>query len=206
MERVYARLRSGLFHEFKRFGRITSVHIRSTTEDRFGLVFFRLKEHQEIALSSLKGRYFYGAPIEAKEWTEPEPESEEGRLLGKGINPYHYRANRSLFVSNLEETTSSSDLKKLFQRFGDIMKIEVKMVRGVPQYGFVTFGDIISVCNAIKEMDGQKLGSNRLKRDEYLKEYLQQKLCGDAVSFFPVSDEIFGEDDKLVVVQIPTQA
>lgn len=160
---IDSRLRSGLFHEFKRFGRITTVHVCTTSEERYGLVFFRLKEQQERALSSLKGRYFYGAQIEAVEWTEAEPESEEGRLLGKGINPYHYRANRSLFVSNLEKTTTSGDLRELFQRFGDIMKIEVKLVRGEPQYGFVTFSDIISVCNAIKEMDGHKLGSNRLK-------------------------------------------
>ncbi|XP_043922271.1 msx2-interacting protein-like [Protopterus annectens] len=42
-------------------------------------------------------------------------------------------------------------------------KIEMKVVRGIPQYGFIHFSDITSVCNAFKEMDGYKHGSSRLK-------------------------------------------
>lgn len=41
--------------------------------------------------------------------------------------------------------------------------IDIKKVNGVPQYAFVQYFDIASVCKAIKKMDGEYLGSNRLK-------------------------------------------
>lgn len=44
-----------------------------------------------------------------------------------------------------------------------IKDIDIKKVNGVPQYAFVQYSDIASVCKAIKKMDGEYLGSNRLK-------------------------------------------
>ena len=41
--------------------------------------------------------------------------------------------------------------------------IDIKRVNGVPQYAFVQYSDIASVCKAIKKMDGEYLGANRLK-------------------------------------------
>lgn len=44
-----------------------------------------------------------------------------------------------------------------------IQDIDIKRVNGVPQYAFVQYSDIASVCKAIKKMDGEYLGTNRLK-------------------------------------------
>lgn len=41
--------------------------------------------------------------------------------------------------------------------------IDIKKVNGVPQYAFLQYCDIASVCKAIKKMDGEYLGNNRLK-------------------------------------------
>lgn len=41
--------------------------------------------------------------------------------------------------------------------------IDIKKVNGAPQYAFLQYCDIASVCKAIKKMDGEYLGSNRLK-------------------------------------------
>ena len=40
-------LKDGLFHEFKKFGKVTSVQIHGASEERYGLVFFRQQEDQE---------------------------------------------------------------------------------------------------------------------------------------------------------------
>jgi RNA recognition motif-containing protein len=47
-----------------------------------------------------------------------------------------------------------------------LQDIDIKKVNGVPQYAFVQYSDIASVCKAIKKMDGEYLGSNRLKVKE----------------------------------------
>lgn len=45
--------------------------------------------------------------------------------------------------------------------------IDIKKVNGVPQYAFLQYSDIASVCKAIKKMDGEYLGNNRLKVKEF---------------------------------------
>lgn len=64
-------LKDGLFHEFKKFGKVTSVQIHGTSEERYGLVFFRQQEDQEKALTASKGKLFFGMQIEVTAWIGP---------------------------------------------------------------------------------------------------------------------------------------
>ncbi|XP_075184276.1 msx2-interacting protein isoform X2 [Anomaloglossus baeobatrachus] len=157
-------LKDGLFHEFKKYGKVTSVQIHGVSEERYGLVFFRQQEDQEKALNASKGKLFFGMQIEVTAWVGPETESEnEFRPLDERIDEFHPKATRTLFIGNLEKTTTHLDLHNVFQRFGEIVDIDVKKVNGVPQYAFLQYCDITSVCKAIKKMDGEYLGNNRLK-------------------------------------------
>ncbi|KAM5132159.1 msx2-interacting protein [Mantella aurantiaca] len=157
-------LKDGLFHEFKKYGKVTSVQIHGVSEERYGLVFFRQQEDQEKALNASKGKLFFGMQIEVTAWVGPETESEnEFRPLDERIDEFHPKATRTLFIGNLEKTTTHLDLHNVFQRFGDIVDIDVKKLNGVPQYAFLQYSDITSVCKAIKKMDGEYLGNNRLK-------------------------------------------
>ncbi|XP_067253310.1 msx2-interacting protein isoform X4 [Chanodichthys erythropterus] len=157
-------LKDGLFHEFKKYGKVTSVQIHGASEERYGLVFFRQQEDQEKALSVSKGKLFFGMLIEVTAWNGPETESEnEFRPLDGRIDEFHPKATRTLFIGNLEKTTNYQQLLDVFQRFGEIVDIDIKRVNGIPQYAFVQYSDIASVCKAIKKMDGEYLGTNRLK-------------------------------------------
>ncbi|XP_056279222.1 msx2-interacting protein isoform X2 [Pseudoliparis swirei] len=152
-------LKDGLFHEFKKHGKVTSVQIHGASEERYGLVFFRQQEDQEKALGASKGKLFFGMQIEVTAWNGPETESEnEFRPLDERIDEFHPKATRTLFIGNLEKSTAYHDLLNIFQRFGEIVK-----VNGAPQYAFLQYCDIASVCKAIKKMDGEYLGNNRLK-------------------------------------------
>lgn len=157
-------LKDGLFHEFKKHGKVTSVQIHGASEERYGLVFFRQKEDQEKALSASKGKLFFGMQIDVIAWHGPETESEnEFRPLDERIDEFHPKATRTLFIGNLEKTSTYHDLLNIFQRFGEIVDIDIKKVNGSPQYAFLQYCDIASVCKAIKKMDGEYLGNNRLK-------------------------------------------
>ncbi|XP_036707537.1 msx2-interacting protein isoform X4 [Balaenoptera musculus] len=115
-------LKDGLFHEFKKFGKVTSVQIHGTSEERYGLVFFRQQEDQEKALTASKGKLFFGMQIEVTAWIGPETESEnEFRPLDERIDEFHPKATRTLFIGNLEKTTTYHDLRNIFQRFGEIV-------------------------------------------------------------------------------------
>ncbi|XP_034392532.1 msx2-interacting protein isoform X1 [Cyclopterus lumpus] len=157
-------LKDGLFHEFKKHGKVTSVQIHGASEERYGLVFFRQQEDQEKALGASKGKLFFGMQIEVTAWNGPETESEnEFRPLDERIDEFHPKATRTLFIGNLEKSTAYHDLLNIFQRFGEIVDIDIKKVNGAPQYAFLQYCDIASVCKAIKKMDGEYLGNNRLK-------------------------------------------
>nr|XP_040049217.1 msx2-interacting protein isoform X2 [Gasterosteus aculeatus aculeatus] len=157
-------LKDGLFHEFKKHGKVTSVQIHGALEERYGLVFFRQQEDQEKALGASKGKLFFGMQIEVTAWSGPETESEnEFRPLDERIDEFHPKATRTLFIGNLEKSTAYHDLLNIFQRFGEIVDIDIKKVNGAPQYAFLQYCDIASVCKAIKKMDGEYLGNNRLK-------------------------------------------
>ncbi|XP_012719218.2 msx2-interacting protein isoform X1 [Fundulus heteroclitus] len=157
-------LKDGLFHEFKKYGKVNSVQIHGASEDRYGLVFFRQQEDQEKALSVSKGKLFFGMLIEVTAWNGPETENENDyRPLDGRLDEFHPKATRTLFIGNLEKTTSYQQLLDIFQRFGEIVDIDIKKANGIPQYAFVQYSDISSVCKAIKKMDAEYLGNNRLK-------------------------------------------
>lgn len=115
-------MKDGLFHEFKKYGKVTSVQIHGASEERYGLVFFRQQEDQEKALSVSKGKLFFGMLIEVTAWNGPETESEnEFRPLDGRIDEFHPKATRTLFIGNLEKTTNYQQLLDVFQRFGEIV-------------------------------------------------------------------------------------
>ena len=64
-------MKDGLFHEFKKYGKVTSVQIHGASEERYGLVFFRQQEDQEKALTVSKGKLFFGMMIEVTAWNGP---------------------------------------------------------------------------------------------------------------------------------------
>lgn len=64
-------LKDGLFHEFKKHGKVTSVQIHGASEERYGLVFFRQQEDQEKALGASKGKLFFGMQIDVTAWSGP---------------------------------------------------------------------------------------------------------------------------------------
>ncbi|CAJ0936551.1 unnamed protein product [Ranitomeya imitator] len=157
-------LKDGLYHEFKKYGTVNVVQLHGASTERYGLVFFRQQEDQEKAINASKGKLFFGMQIEVTAWEGPETESKnEFRPFDERIEEFHRKATRFLFIGNLEKTTTELDIRNVFQRFGEIVDIDVKMVDGVPQYAFLQYSDITSVCKAIKKMDGEYLGNNRLK-------------------------------------------
>lgn len=57
-----------------------------------------------------------------KKYTFSETESEnEFRPLDERIDEFHPKATRTLFIGNLEKTTTYHDLLNIFQRFGEIV-------------------------------------------------------------------------------------
>ncbi|KAF6736494.1 putative RNA-binding protein 15 [Oryzias melastigma] len=75
------------------------------------------------------------------------------------------RANRTLFLGNLDVSVTESDLRRAFDRFGAITEVDIKRpVRGQTNtYGFIKFENLDMAHRAKVAMSGKILGHSPVK-------------------------------------------
>ncbi|XP_059184609.1 RNA-binding protein 15-like [Centropristis striata] len=75
------------------------------------------------------------------------------------------RANRTLFLGNLDVSVTESDLRRAFDRFGVITEVDIKRtVRGQNNtYGFIKFENLDMAHRAKVAMSGKVVGHNPIK-------------------------------------------
>lgn len=75
------------------------------------------------------------------------------------------RANRTLFLGNLDVTVTENDLRRAFARFGMITEVDIKRpVRGQSNtYGFMKFENLDVAHRAKMAMSGKMLGHSPIK-------------------------------------------
>lgn len=75
------------------------------------------------------------------------------------------RANRTLFLGNLDVGVTESDLRRAFDRFGAITEVDIKRaVRGQSStYGFIKFENLDMAHRAKLAMSGKVVGHNPIK-------------------------------------------
>lgn len=59
-------MREGLFHEYKKHGKITSLVIKGTGPSRTAHITFKLSEDAEKAFEHSKGKVFFGVAVRAE--------------------------------------------------------------------------------------------------------------------------------------------
>lgn len=155
-------LKDGLFHEYKKHGKVTWVKVVGQSSDRYALVCFKKPEDVDKALEVSHEKFFFGCKIVVAPYQGFDVDDNEFRPYEAELDEYNLKATRTLFIGNLEKDVSSSELRKIFDNFGDIIEIEIKK-QGLSAYAFIQYADIVSVVKAIRQMDGEHLGSNRVK-------------------------------------------
>ncbi|XP_036140621.1 protein split ends isoform X2 [Monomorium pharaonis] len=156
-------LKDGLFHEYKKHGKVTWVKVVGAAGDRYALVCFKKPEDVEKALEVSKDKHFFGSKIDVAPYQGYDVEDNEFRPYEAELDEYHPKATRTLFIGNLEKDVTKSDIEKHFDSFGQIVDVEVKKQGAVSSYAFCQYSDITSVVKAMRSMDGEHLGANRIK-------------------------------------------
>lgn len=155
-------LKDGLFHEYKKHGKVTWVKVVGQSSERYALVCFKKADDVEKALEVSHDKFFFGCKIEVAPYQGFDVEDNEFRPYEAELDEYHPKSTRTLFIGNLEKDITASELRKHFDCFGEIIEIDIKK-QGVNAYAFCQYSDIISVVKAMRQMDGEHLGSNRIK-------------------------------------------
>lgn len=124
---------------------------------------FARPEDVEKALEVSKDKLFFGCKIEVTSHEGLDGEDNEFRPLEAELDEYHPKATRTLFIGNLEKDITTSELRKHFDQFGDIIEIDIKKQGSASSYAFIQYADIASVVKAMRKLDGENLGANRIK-------------------------------------------
>lgn len=114
-------LKDGLFHEYKKHGKVTWVKVVGAAGDRYALVCFKKPEDVEKALEVSHDKLFFGCKIEVAPYQGYDVEDNEFRPYEAELDEYHPKATRTLFIGNLEKDVTASELRKHFEPFGEII-------------------------------------------------------------------------------------
>ncbi|KAG1661257.1 Protein split ends [Nymphon striatum] len=154
-------LKDGLYHEYKKHGKVTTVKVIGQGLDRYAVVYFKKSDDVEKSVEVSKDKLFFGCKIEVTPHEGLDVEDNEFRPLEAHMDEYHPKATRTLFVGNLEKDVTECSLKETFMPFGDIIDVDIKH-QGPSIFAFIQYSDISAVSKAIRKLDGEHLGANRM--------------------------------------------
>ncbi|KAF0308176.1 Protein split ends [Amphibalanus amphitrite] len=173
-------LKDGLFHEYKKHGKVTTVKIIGQGAERYAIVCFKKPEDAEKALNVSHDKSFFGSKIEVALYDGFEVDDSDHRLFSRQcetkLDEYHPKATRTLFIGNLDKDVKQTELRKAFEKFGEIIglvwaeqtrkghqtdsgkEVDIKKQQSAAPFAFLQFTDIESVVKAMRAMDGAELG------------------------------------------------
>lgn len=159
-------LREGLFHEYKKHGKITSLVIRGAGSNRFAHITFKLNEDAEKAYEHSKCKVFFGVSVHAELVDGLDIEDPDLCPPEHAMDEYHPKATKTLFVGNLCSATITQDeLTRVFREYGEIIEIDIKTQTNQPgtSYAFVQFTDIKSVVRALSNQESIMVAGKPVK-------------------------------------------
>ncbi|EDO40891.1 predicted protein, partial [Nematostella vectensis] len=154
-------IREGLYHEFKKHGEVTRIYIHGTGGSRSAIIYFRRPEEAERALEVCQGKMFLGAEMQIQHWHGNSYALTY--ISNYSEDEFDPGCTRTLFVGNIEKTTTYGDLKEAFERYGEVIDVDIKKQPGNNPYAFVQFAELSSAIQARRKMDREYVGRNRVK-------------------------------------------
>uniref|UniRef100_A0A915ILT6 RRM domain-containing protein n=1 Tax=Romanomermis culicivorax TaxID=13658 RepID=A0A915ILT6_ROMCU len=162
-------LKDGLFFTYKKHGKVVSVKVVGEGNDRYAIVTFRKyygNSDIQKAIDATNNIMFFGSKIDVEQAPANflDVDDNERKPLEKDIDQFHPRSSRTLYVGNLENRATPDQLRHFFERFGDVVDVDIKNRDSPAPFAFVQFTDILSVVKAIHamEQDGY-IGNNKVK-------------------------------------------
>ncbi|XP_052743433.1 protein split ends isoform X2 [Bicyclus anynana] len=157
-------LKDGLYHEYKKHGKVVWVKVVGQNADRYAVVRFKKPSDVEKALEVSQDKLFFGCKISVAPHQSCDDDAESAKPYETDIDEYHPKATRTLFIGNLEKDVTQQQLRDKFKHFGRIIEIDIKKGSGGGAgYAFCQYASISSVVEAIRAMDGEHVGSSRVK-------------------------------------------
>jgi len=143
-------LRDSIRNEYKKYGTIKNIEIGEKEDNRIATVYMGERKEVKRAVEATDGRFLFGALIDVYDHSNNEK------------HEFPFFSSRTLFIGNLEKTSTYEDLKRTFFKYGKILKIELKKVGGANRYAFIQFANLEDARRAVHKMQGERIGKNQV--------------------------------------------
>uniref|UniRef100_A0A1I8H659 RRM domain-containing protein n=1 Tax=Macrostomum lignano TaxID=282301 RepID=A0A1I8H659_9PLAT len=151
-------IQNGLFHEYRKVGKVSSIQVRGEKDDRHALIVFKRAEDAESAYELTKsGKSFFGMTLNVERL---ESADEAGEQV---FDEFHPRASRTLLVSNIEPGVQEADLREKLAAYGAILDVELKSSTDGPAKATVQFSDIRGAAAALRQSADLTVGGQRVR-------------------------------------------
>ncbi|XP_062506144.1 msx2-interacting protein-like isoform X3 [Corticium candelabrum] len=168
----------GLFHECKKYGEVISVRLIVDKNEMKAVVKFPSFDEAAQAKKEMQGRKFHGNKLVVDIYDGELSDDNKGEAIlqaakmKRAFTPptrneeeeeYDMAATRTLWIGNLNVEITHAELRKLCERYGEVLDMDIKK-QGQPfMYAFVRYPDLTSACRAKRKLDNHALLSTRLK-------------------------------------------
>ena len=154
------------FYEFfLQFGDIFSAKLNQNEEGNYsgyGYITYYMKESADEAIKNCDGKVIWGATLEVKHF-----EGKNYRIMKYGTNTI------KIYVTNFPANFNADDIKNFINQFGETYSIDIYNEISGKKYALVTYKNLESANNAIKNLNGKNLNGYEIFAEIFKQNYYQ---------------------------------
>ncbi|ODN03900.1 hypothetical protein Ocin01_02796, partial [Orchesella cincta] len=117
-------LKDGLYHAYKKHGKVAWVRVIGSGADRYAIVCFKSQEYAAKAVQSSQDKQFFGCKIQVTPYYTGKGEESVGGTDEESRGPGEEESSfptRTVLITSLDSSVTVSELKSAFDQYGDIV-------------------------------------------------------------------------------------
>uniref|UniRef100_A0A8R1DR20 RRM domain-containing protein n=2 Tax=Caenorhabditis japonica TaxID=281687 RepID=A0A8R1DR20_CAEJA len=146
---------------FLKFGEVSEAKVIRDSQTQkskgYGFVTFPNKQHAESAIAGMNGKWIGKRAVRTNWAARKNSEENRDKLTFEQVFNSTKADNTSVYVGNISQQTTDTDLRESFASYGDIAEVRVFKTQ---KYAFVRFEKKECATKAIMEMNGKELAGN----------------------------------------------
>ncbi|CAI2356403.1 unnamed protein product [Caenorhabditis sp. 36 PRJEB53466] len=149
---------------FQKFGEVSEAKVIRDAQTQkskgYGFVSFPNKQNAESAIAGMNGKWIGKRAVRTNWAARKNSEENRDKLTFEQVFNSTKADNTSVYVGNISQQTTDSDLRDSFASFGDIAEVRLFKTQ---RYAFVRFEKKECATKAIMEMNGKELAGNLVR-------------------------------------------
>ncbi|EFP05033.1 hypothetical protein CRE_03259 [Caenorhabditis remanei] len=149
---------------FQKYGEVSEAKVIRDAQTQkskgYGFVSFPNKQNAENAIAGMNGKWIGKRAVRTNWAARKNSEENRDKLTFEQVFNSTKADNTSVYVGNISQQTTETDLRESFSTYGDIAEVRVFKTQ---RYAFVRYDKKECATKAIMEMNGKELTGNQVR-------------------------------------------